>query len=269
MKQLQEIKLSNFKCFQKAVVPLGRLTLLTGGNGTGKSTVIQALLLLRQSWEANLVARGELELAGRLCTIPAAGYAFNRKSEEKSMGIGLSWEDGTSADWAFSAASHYSLTLDAVNPPEMEKMETELGWGGPPFNRWFNYLPAALRNASSCEYQVIDILEDAHEKLLLVEHPEAFLDAPKQTDIGLAAARSAACGSQIVLETHSDHVLNGVRVAVHNGVIPADQVCILFFEPDGKMTRPIMDSGGRLDYWPAGFFDEWDKALSRLIRMGQ
>jgi predicted ATP-binding protein involved in virulence len=35
--------LENFKCFPRLDLPLGRLTLLTGLNGMGKSTVLQAI----------------------------------------------------------------------------------------------------------------------------------------------------------------------------------------------------------------------------------
>ncbi|GLO60534.1 hypothetical protein MACH09_10420 [Vibrio sp. MACH09] len=47
---LTEIKVNNFKCFKEDVVfPVGKLTLLTGVNGKGKSTVVQTLLLIAQS----------------------------------------------------------------------------------------------------------------------------------------------------------------------------------------------------------------------------
>ena len=49
---LTKIELENFKCFKaKTVFPLGQLTLLTGINGRGKSSLIQSLLLMRQSIE--------------------------------------------------------------------------------------------------------------------------------------------------------------------------------------------------------------------------
>ncbi len=43
---LREIHLSSFKCFDALDLPLGPLTLLTGVNGGGKSSVMQALVLL-------------------------------------------------------------------------------------------------------------------------------------------------------------------------------------------------------------------------------
>ncbi|WP_300814886.1 AAA family ATPase [uncultured Bacteroides sp.] len=46
---LKHLYLKNFKCFDELSLPLGGLTLITGVNGAGKSSIVQALLLLRQS----------------------------------------------------------------------------------------------------------------------------------------------------------------------------------------------------------------------------
>ena len=48
---IKKIFLSNFKCFEELDSELGNLTLLSGINSMGKSTVMQALLLLRNSYE--------------------------------------------------------------------------------------------------------------------------------------------------------------------------------------------------------------------------
>ena len=52
---IQSIHLTNFKCFEDETVVLRPLTLLAGLNSSGKSTIIQALLLLRQSYLENLL----------------------------------------------------------------------------------------------------------------------------------------------------------------------------------------------------------------------
>ena len=48
---LTKIGLTNFKCFQQITVGCTSLNLLCGLNGMGKSSVIQAMLVLRQSFE--------------------------------------------------------------------------------------------------------------------------------------------------------------------------------------------------------------------------
>lgn len=49
---LTEIRIKNFKCFKdEIIIPAGRINLLTGLNGRGKSTSLQPLLCMKQSFE--------------------------------------------------------------------------------------------------------------------------------------------------------------------------------------------------------------------------
>ena len=53
---ISSLHLHNFKCFGDQDFPLKALTLLTGLNSTGKSSVLQSLLLLRQSYQRRISA---------------------------------------------------------------------------------------------------------------------------------------------------------------------------------------------------------------------
>ena len=46
---MKKIVIKNFKCFEEQEVNFKNLTILAGANGSGKSTVIQVLLLFLQS----------------------------------------------------------------------------------------------------------------------------------------------------------------------------------------------------------------------------
>ena len=89
--------------------------------------------------------------------------------------------------------------------------------------------------------------------------------------LGELIARAGAGGVQIIVETHSDHILNGIRLAVKKEILLQDQIVLSFFyKNDQKDFRhecihPKILKDGRLDCWPEGFFDEWDKALYELI----
>ena len=63
----------------------------------------------------------------------------------------------------------------------------------------------------------------------MVENPEAHLHPSAQAAMGEFLAISAASGIQVILETHSDHVLNGIRRAVKKGLITHHDVAIHFF----------------------------------------
>ena len=106
--------------------------------------------------------------------------------------------------------------------------------------------------------------------LLLVENPEAHLHPAGQSRIGGFLAQVAADGVQIFLETHSDHVLNGIRVAVADGnaALCPEQVAIHFFGAEDD-EGPILQSmelarSGQLSAWPSGFFDQAQVDLAAL-----
>ena len=106
--------------------------------------------------------------------------------------------------------------------------------------------------------------------LLLVENPEAHLHPVGQSAIGGFLAQVAADGVQVFLETHSDHVLNGIRVAVAEGTaaLNPEQAAIHFFQAEDD-DRPTVESmelrrTGELTTWPAGFFDQAQIDLAAL-----
>jgi predicted ATPase len=104
------------------------------------------------------------------------------------------------------------------------------------------------------------------ENVVLVENPEAHLHPAAQALMGLFLARVAASGVQVILETHSDHVLNGVRRAVKDKKLSSQQVAIHFFKShfedestEPQVISPLIDDNGNLDNWPQEFFDQFDK----------
>jgi predicted ATPase len=108
--------------------------------------------------------------------------------------------------------------------------------------------------------------------ILMVENPEAHLNPKGQVAVGRLLSKAAASGLQIILETHSDHVLNGIRLSVKTLQIPADDVAIHYFDHhvrDGQFEHfaqsPHVNSAGRLDFWPKGFFDQWEQSLDSLL----
>lgn len=106
--------------------------------------------------------------------------------------------------------------------------------------------------------------------LLLLENPEAHLHPQGQAALGEMMARCAADGVQIVVETHSDHLLNGVRLAVKRRVINNGDVVLHFFSRpvetgEAFIQSPAILENGRLSNWPSGFFDQWDKEIDALL----
>lgn len=53
--------------------------------------------------------------------------------------------------------------------------------------------------------------------MLLVENPEAHLHAKAQSNMGYFLARMAAAGVRVIIETHSEHIVNGIRRMIVEG----------------------------------------------------
>ena len=71
---LTRIDLRHFKCFETLKLPLRPLTLLSGGNAAGKSSVIQALALLHQTmreheWSQRLMLNGSAVRLGTVADV--------------------------------------------------------------------------------------------------------------------------------------------------------------------------------------------------------
>ena len=106
--------------------------------------------------------------------------------------------------------------------------------------------------------------------LLLIENPEAHLHPAGQSMIGAFLSRVAADGVQVVLETHSDHVLNGIRLAVTDESLGlcTDDTVIYYFRDTRDTGSPFeqieINRRGQLSLWPVGFFDQTQIDLAAL-----
>ncbi len=100
--------------------------------------------------------------------------------------------------------------------------------------------------------------------LLIIENPEIHLHPAGQSAIGVFLAQVAADGVQVLVETHSDHVINGMRRAVAERRLPADEAVVHYF--DKAVTEITMNERGKLSAWPVGFFDQIDRDLGAIAR---
>ena len=115
---------------------------------------------------------------------------------------------------------------------------------------------------------VIACLTAKRGALLLLENPEAHIHPQAQSAMARLTCAAAAAGAQVVVETHSDHILNGVRLAVKRGLLSAEDTVLQYFRRSGleiDIVTPVIGSDGMLSQWPSGFFDEWERALDELL----
>ncbi|MEX1363435.1 MAG: DUF3696 domain-containing protein [Nannocystaceae bacterium] len=374
---LREVTLESFKCFEHLELPLAPLTLLSGTNSGGKSTVIQALALLAQNFESREWAH-DLLLDGPDLALGTVADVLNR-SGRRMMAIGCASERQR-LKWTFEADDRASmsvplaevaidgvrvddlgegplrwllpadlapesevvaalrrlswLTAERVGPREVlplldperhqrvgprgentagllhwfvdETVIDELCIEGEPsllfhqvrahMQRFFtsfdmrvapvegvSAITLRLRTDPKNEFHrpqnvgfgltqllpvIVAVLHARRGDVLVIENPEVHLHPRAQQDIGGLLCQAASAGIQVIVESHSDHVLNGIRLSVKNGAIAAKDVALHFFSPqngDGGPVSPRIDEDGRLDAWPSGFFDQFDDALTKLL----
>ncbi|MEP3665657.1 MAG: DUF3696 domain-containing protein [Roseibium sp.] len=110
--------------------------------------------------------------------------------------------------------------------------------------------------------------------LLVVENPEAHLHPAGQSRMGVFLAWLAGNGVQVLIETHSDHVINGIRraVAEHSYLNAASALLHWFGNDSDGHEGPLFSTlaigeSGSLSDWPNGFFDQYQIDVAALGRI--
>ena len=107
--------------------------------------------------------------------------------------------------------------------------------------------------------------------VVIVENPEAHLHPGAQSRImEFLIEQSIQKDLQLIIETHSDHVVNGMRISMKKGVLkPSDGIIQHFAYPENglapEITRIICDSNGNLSDYPDDFQDEWTAQMLELV----
>lgn len=370
---ISRIALRNFKCFSDLSLSVSPLTVLCGVNGMGKSSLIQALLVLRQSYQSRDLLDGRLALSGSLADLGTGADVLFEGATEDVLAFDI--ESSIPGTPAYSITFNYRAESDQleVQPPRTHRPPSHvpMAWRRlPPFDGTFAYVNAErlgprkwhelsesrarnrdlgvrgeyvmnyLRSVGSSTVgdtdpralgavKLSDVLDrwlqtitpGAHldfeavqaadaliagfkfdrpgdvasrryratnvgfglsyvlpvvaalattppGALAIVENPEAHLHPRGQTKLGELAARAALAGVQVIVETHSDHFMDGVRIAVREGLIDATNVSFHYFTRSGPSSRvisPALAADGRISDWPPGFFDQHDENLARLL----
>ena len=104
-------------------------------------------------------------------------------------------------------------------------------------------------------------------EILIVENPEAHLHPKAQSKLAQFLAKVSSCGVQVFIESHSDHILNALRIAILDKIVTPTELSILYFPQNLKqpiVQIPVQPDGG-IEEWPEDFFDQIDKDFSRLF----
>ena len=366
---IRYLRLKNFKCFEDLQLEMSYLNVYAGINSMGKSTAIQALLLLRQAYEMGSLKKG-IYLNGDLTRLGTGYDLLYRNSQSDEITISLDMDEIKFCNvYKYAKESDFQKIMTTDIKTEVapnvnlfggnfsyissERQGPQRFYGGSHWEIfeknqvgvkgefWASYLaekglqekvsnrkvlhaeassdfliyqmqawlselspgihlnPKKFPEAGivSMEYTVstesyspmnvgfglsyvapivLSLLKARSGDLVMVENPEAHLHPRGQRKMGELVARAASGGVQVIVETHSDHLLNGVRLAVKRKEICREDIRLNYFyrtiDKDAKLggqkhvkCSPMILEDGGLSAWPDGFFDEWDKALEELF----
>jgi predicted ATPase len=363
---INSLEIKNIKCFIHQEFKFSNLTAFCGANSVGKSTAIQCLLLLRQTYKKDKFSSKEINLIGEYFSIGHVSDLINHNASDRIIFINI---DGINFQSDVSTINRDSYSLHFDNIEQFEH---------PLFSGNFIYLSAErlgprnsydvnfdsksidlgiygqfamsefVRNASGAAinkhlaqiYKPKEVLSQnknddsitlevavkeamkhicpgfdikyqshttvdkvsgtfasentinpvrptntgfgvsyllpiiiagfclTHGDTLIVENPEVHLHPSAQSSVAKFLAQVAASGVQVIIETHSDHVINGLRLFAKDTPSFADKIIINSIGKNlGKSeVKPIaIDTDGNLSGTQSGFFDQAEKDLLRLF----
>lgn len=109
------------------------------------------------------------------------------------------------------------------------------------------------------------------DDLIIIENPEIHLHPSAQAAIMDFLAMIAVNGdSQIMVESHSDHLFNGIRRLLHDKKLKIEDVSVYNFKRDGRGVTAAQEvklsqTGGIKEYIP-GMFDQFDEDLDAILK---
>ena len=116
---------------------------------------------------------------------------------------------------------------------------------------------------------VVAVLSARPGSLLLIENPEAHIHPSGQAALMKLLSIAGMNGVQIILETHSDHIVNGALVNWKECSADRNLLYVYYFERDEHLnSRPVkveIGSNGRIRNAPVGFFDQMKADLEVLF----
>lgn len=325
---IQKLTLQGFKSFVDEVIELGPLTVLTGLNSSGKSSVIQAIRMFDALHKGNsplLEGHGGLqELRSRMTSSMMIKLHLTDGSEQSFDGgsqvpdieefphvtyIGAdrfgaqstipilndSYEIGDKGDNTLNCLNFYSgyILDERLKPEEAEGLTLDYIVKG-----WLRYISPNVRfeykidPKADISYGTYDGNRAANvgfglsytlpiivallvstivpDSVVLIENPEAHLHPRGQTEMGRLIGLCVECGSQVIVETHSDHLFDGLRIFTKHTPGFSQKFNAYWFErsiEDGSSAyNVIINEDGRYDTnCPTGFFDQFEINASSLL----
>ena len=152
-------------------------------------------------------------------------------------------------------------------------VELAFEFNQPTFGETNAFKPENVGFGISYALHVVTVLLSARKgALIIIENPESHTHPRGQAELGKLIALVAQNDVQIIIETHSDHIVNGIRVGVKEEPTLKDKTALFYFkkiveeqEQYSEIIDIKLDKNGTLDKEPDGLLDEWGNQLLKLL----
>lgn len=190
---IEFIRIQRFKSLLDASFQLGKLNLFTGLNGMGKSSLIQALLLLRQSQERNTLKDKGLLLKGDYVSLGTGKDILSENAEDETIELVITWENAPPVHFSFSYAPQSDLQ------PNHHKTDLPLA-GKNLFSMNFQYL-SADRVSPKPAYEISDYyINDMNSLGNHGEYTAHFIAEYGSSPVHIRALKHEKAQSETLLE---------------------------------------------------------------------
>lgn len=347
---IKALHIEAFKSISEICFDCKKLNLITGTNSSGKSTLLQALLLAAQNSHSNNGLNGKYINIGEF----RDAKSFNVKSKEIKISIEI--DVGQTMDLVFDETgvitnSFYDENLKMfVIPSDFENIKylscnrvgaediyrknfndnKDVGINGEyaifcldkyksinlseelityqnsytlysQVNYWLNYILGASISTENvvgtdfvkCFYSTVEgkqirpknigaglsylisilvlcLLSNKND-IIIIENPEIHLHPQAQSKVCEFLYFIAQSERQLFIETHSDHVFNGIRAGISTGKMAHEDVSVNFFNMDenNNTKNNVVEFGkrGRILNYTEGLFDQFDIDLNRMLNI--
>lgn len=328
---IKKLELKNFKCYSEIEFEFGEVNVISGKNSSGKSTIIQSILIFNNSINKELLDLQNMKninLIGfkevlnqneenaeefsvsinsniieykeafsdnnrpinNICTvntesnlktedlkviylgaertlssiqipkIQSKSYIPNSNNEHLADYLYIN-DQGLRPNSIKKKLEKYLIDLEFIN----EKIDIR------PSGRVYQLLidNKEVEHVGVGVKYVIPLLLSAlsnENSVIIIENPEIHMHPRAQTK--LISQLVEICknnNNQLVFETHSDHVINEIRLQVKNNIINNEKAKIYFIGDQVQVREIEIDSSGKLNRRVDGFFDEFEKQLGKLL----
>ncbi|MBX9599130.1 MAG: AAA family ATPase [Burkholderiales bacterium] len=334
---IKNVHIRGFKCFDDEVIDFSNLTVITGPNSSGKSSLLQALLI-----NLNHSNMNDAEIQRYVDDLGTFIDLKNKKTNPDKFSIDIKLDTDRLISYfrcleSPSVINGYGALSKPLTPWYLSanrRMLSETGFGAPSelscgifgenissyyhsrkddklednliinktsantlesqVNYWLSYICSSeisvfvdqITTTVYRSYYKIDNQEYKPQNLgagvsylisvivrallmpksnfdtccFIIENPEIHLHPKSQARLAEFFAFVARTGRQIIIETHSEHLISKLRYCIYNKQIEASQVVIQYRQPDKFEKIEILPNGKLLNEtgehsFPRGFFD--------------